>query len=94
MSSQNNYTMTEENYSYSYYSFEDRQSGISLVYSPSKKSYLYNVYCLEQTLLKELFTVEYDFLEDALKTVNSEFGNWKLKTFEEKKSSCSSCTAH
>ena len=93
MSTKDN-TITEDNYTYSYYSFEDRQSGISLVYSLEKKAYLYNVYCIEQTLLKELFTVEYDFLDDAIETVNSEFGSWNLKTFEEKKSSCSSCQAH
>ena len=71
-------TITEDNYSYSYYNFEDRQSGISLVYSPSKKSYLYNVYCIEQTLLKELFTVEYDFLEDA---INNVLDTWILASF-------------
>lgn len=91
---QNN-KITVENYLHSYYQFQDRQSGISLVYSYTKKNYIYNVYCIEQTLLKEIFTVEYEFLDEALQTVNSEFGTWKLVTLKEnEKTGCSSCSAH
>jgi hypothetical protein len=46
------------------------------------------------TLYKELCTVEYEFLEDALDTINADFGTWELKPFEaESKSGCGSCVA-
>jgi hypothetical protein len=85
--------LTEENFLTSYLRFEDRQAGVGLVYSPDDGRYSYNAYCLEMTLLKELLTVEYEFLEDALACVNEEFGTWDLVPYEDK-NGCSSCSAH
>ncbi len=86
-------TLTEENFLHSYLRFNDRQAGVSLLYCEEKKSYYYNSYCVESKLLKELFSVEHDFLCDAIDLVNQEFGTWELVTIEEKKSGCSSCHA-
>ena len=43
-------------------------------------------------LVQELFSVEYSFLDQALETINDEFGTWELRPFEQKKS-CSTCVA-
>jgi hypothetical protein len=85
--------LTAENFSGSYLQFQDRQAGISLVFCPDESRFTYNVYCLEKTLLKELFTVEHEYLEDALITVNAEFGQWELASYDQKKSGCGSCAA-
>lgn len=85
--------VTADNYTYSYLEFGDRQAGVGLVYSPEEDRYFYNVYCLERTLLKELMSVEFEFLEDALESLTQEFGSWSLKELEEKKSGCSTCVA-
>ena len=87
-----NTPLTLENYTYSVLVFRDRQAGVSEIFDPDTNTYTYNAYCLEKKLLKELFTCEYDFLEDALQVINEEFGTWELETFEEK-SGCSSCVA-
>lgn len=92
MTANNSQQLTEFNYEYSYLQFQDRQAGISLVYSPEEERYYYNAYCIEMKNLKELFTVEYLFLEEALETINAEFFGWELKSFD-KKSGCSSCAA-
>lgn len=84
--------LTNENYSYSVLVFRDRQAGVSEVYDPFEKRYSYNAYCLEKKLVKELFSCEYEFLDDALGVVNSEFGTWELQSFEEEKG-CGSCVA-
>jgi len=74
--------------------FQDRQAGVSIVYDLELDKYYYNAYCVELTLLKELFSCEYDFLEDALSVINSEFSTWSLKKLEDKKSTgCGSCAA-
>ena len=73
--------------------FETRQAGISFVYCPDKDSYSYNAYCLEMELLKELYSKEFDFLDDALEHINSEFETWELVPYEKEKSGCSSCVA-
>lgn len=83
--------ITPENYTTHFKRFQKRQAGISLSYSNSEKKFFYNAYCVETELLKELFTVEYEFLEDALKTVNDEFATWELAPYEEK-SGCSTCS--
>ena len=82
--------LTEENYSISYLEFRDRQAGVSLIYSPKSDSYLYNVYCVERKILKVIYSVEFDFLSDALKLLNEEFSTWELKNYE--KSKCSTCS--
>ncbi|MFK7824751.1 MAG: hypothetical protein AB8G05_11370 [Oligoflexales bacterium] len=85
--------LTEENYESDFLRFQDRQAGVSLVYDPCEERYYYNAYCVETKLLKELFSVEYRFLEEALETVNDEFGTWELVSFDKKKSGCGSCVA-
>lgn len=84
--------LTKSNYQDSYLQFNDRQAGISLVYSDIEQSFFYNAYCIETKLLKELFSVEFDFLDDAIDMINSEFSSWSLQTFE-KKSGCGNCAA-
>jgi hypothetical protein len=86
-------TLTTENYSHSFFNFEDRQAGVGLVFSPNENRFYYNAYCLEAKLLKELFSVEHEFLEDALITINDEFGQWELKSHEVKKEGCGTCVA-
>ena len=85
--------LTEENYDSSFLRFHDRQAGVSLVYDPHEGRYYYNAYCAEAKILKQLFSVEYVFLEQALETINDEFGTWELVSFDPKKSGCGSCVA-
>ena len=91
METQKSTKLTEENYDHSVLVFRDRQAGVNPVFDPQEQSYTYNAYCLEKKLLKELFTCEYDFLEDALKVINEEFGSWELESFDKK--GCGSCAA-
>ena len=85
--------LTEQNYQESYLSFQDRQAGVGVVYCPDEERYFYNAYCLETKLLKELMSVEYEYLEDALEFIDDEFGTWDIRQHEEKKSGCSTCVA-
>ncbi len=82
-----------ENFETHSLTFGDRQAGISLIFDPDDQRYSYNAYCLEKKLIKELFTCEYEFLEDALTAINSEFGNWELKSLIKEKKGCSTCVA-
>ncbi len=88
-----NYKLTSENYQTNFLRFRDRQAGIGLVYCPDEQMFWYNVYCIETKLLKELVSVEFEFLEDALEMVNEDFATWDLGSFEEKKAGCGSCVA-
>ena len=81
-----------DNFQTHYLRFRDRQAGISLIYEASQNSYRYNVYCLETKLLKEIFSLEFDFLDDAIISLNQEFGTWELVAYEQK-SGCGSCVA-
>lgn len=90
---QNKQRLTIDNYLTSVFRFRDRQAGVSIIYDPDAELYTYNAYCLETEIMKELFTVEHDYLEDALELINQEFGNWELVDLAEQKSSCSSCVA-
>lgn len=83
--------LTPENWEHSYLQFQDRQAGVSLVYSAEEDCYYYNAYCLEMKILKDLLSVEFDFLSDALSFINNEFHTWTLK--EHGESGCSSCAA-
>lgn len=85
--------LTEENYLDSYTQFRDRQAGVNPVYCPVEDRYVYNVYCLELLLMKDIYSVEYDFLDDALKAFNAEFGQWELKSHDKKNDGCGSCAA-
>lgn len=84
--------LTAENFMDTVLKFRDRQAGISVIYDPEDGSYGYNAYCIETTLLKELFTCEYQFLDDALEVINSEFGTWDTQSLNED-SGCGSCIA-
>jgi hypothetical protein len=84
-------SLNAENYTHSVLTFRDRQAGVSEVYDPATEQFSYNAYCLEKKLIKELFSQEYDFLEDALAVVNDEFGTWQLESFDKK--GCGSCVA-
>lgn len=85
--------LNHDNYMSHFFRFEKRQAGVSFVYCHETEMYSYNAYCFERDLLKELFSVEYDFLDDALKTINEEFGSWELVPYEQEKSGCSTCVA-
>ena len=86
--------LTVDNYEDNCLFFGDRQAGISLVYCPEEELYLYNVYCLETKILKDLFSVECEYLDEALALVNEEFGSWELTAYDKnQKSSCGSCVA-
>lgn len=84
--------LNADNYTHSVLVFRDRQAGVSEIYDPAENLYSYNAYCMEKKLVKELFTCEYEFLEDALHVVNEEFGTWDVESFEEDKG-CGSCVA-
>lgn len=84
--------LTEENFEGSYLRFQDRQAGVSLVYSHEDDKFYYNAYCVEMTLLKELLSVEFDYLDDALTFINEEFSSWEVASYEAK-SGCGSCVA-
>ena len=83
--------LTEENYLTKVFQFRDRQAGVSEIYDPVTETYTYNAYCLEKKLMKELFTVEHDFLTDAINLINDEFGTWDLIDLND--SGCGSCAA-
>jgi hypothetical protein len=84
--------LNEDNYTHSILQFRDRQAGVSEVYDPSSDTYSYNAYCIEATLLTELYSCEYEFLHDALDVINDEFGQWDLVDLSTK-SGCGSCVA-
>lgn len=84
--------LSEENYQDKVFEFRDRQAGVSVIFDPQSDSYTYNAYCLEKKLMKELFTVEHDYLQDAIDLINDEFGTWDLVDLGEK-SGCGSCAA-
>jgi hypothetical protein len=86
--------LTVDNYLDKVLKFRDRQAGVSIIYDAEADSYSYNAYCLETKLIKELFTVEFDFLDDALNLINDEFGSWELSDLGTKKNSgCDTCVA-
>lgn len=85
--------LNDENYLQKAFQFRDRQAGVSLIYDPDEQAFSYNAYCLETKLMKELFTVEEDYLEDAIALINSEFGSWELVDLTGKSSGCGSCVA-
>ena len=89
----NDTKLTDENYLEKAYFFRERQAGVTDIYNPEENCYTYNAYCLETKLMKELFTVEYDFLDDALDMINGEFGSWEIDSLGTKKSECGSCIA-
>ena len=90
----NSSVLNTDNFLEKAFRFRNRQAGVSLIYDPISQKYTYNAYCLEIEIMKELFTVEHDFLEDAISLINSEFGTWELKEIaKQKKKGCGSCVA-
>ena len=86
--------LNDQNFQESYLRFRDRQAGVGVVYCPEENRYFYNAYCLEMKLLKELMSVEFEFLDDALEFIDDEFGTWDIENYEDKKDSgCGSCVA-
>ncbi len=83
----------EDSFLYRYYRFEDRQAGIGLVYCPQEERYFYNVYCADTKLVKDIFAVEFEFLVDALETLQKEFGQWQCIEIEDGAGGCGSCAA-
>jgi hypothetical protein len=88
----NGWAITTENYDYTILQFRERQAGVSVIYDAEFDRYTYNAYCIEAKILEELFSCEYEFLEDALAVVNSEFGTWE-KVDLSAKQGCGSCVA-
>ena len=84
--------LNDQNFQESYLRFRDRQAGVGVVYCPEDKKYFYNAYCIEAKLLKELMSVEFEFLDDALEFIDDEFGTWDIENFD-KESGCSTCVA-
>ncbi len=85
--------LSVENFMQKAFRFNDRQAGVSLIFDPERDQFTYNAYCLETHLMKELFTVEQDYLDDALELINAEFGSWELVDLSGKTSGCGSCAA-
>ena len=85
--------LTDENFPTHAFTWRTRQAGISVVFDGENEQYSYNAYCIETKQLKELFTCEYDFLEDALVVINQEYGNWELSELSPEKTGCGSCAA-
>ncbi len=85
--------LNADNYLQSILRFRDRQAGVSLIFNPEENLYSYNAYCLETKIMKELYSVECDFLEEALEIINSEFGSWELVDLTNSESGCGSCVA-
>jgi len=85
--------ITSENFEHTILSFRDRQAGIGLVFDPFEDRFFYNAYCIEKKLCKELYSCEYEFLEDAINVINAEFGSWEAESLEESKKGCGNCAA-
>jgi len=85
--------LDQSNFEVKAYRFRDRQAGVSLVYDPDNESYTYNAYCLETLLVKDIYSREFGYLEDALDHVNDEFGTWDLTDLISSKKGCDSCVA-
>jgi hypothetical protein len=70
--------LTRDNYEFQVLRSRARQAGVSLIYDPERDEFTYNAYCLELKLLKELFTQEFETLDEALSCIHEEFGSWQL----------------
>lgn len=73
--------------------FRDRNAGVSVIYDPDEDCHSYNAYVVETSLMKELWSQEFENVEEALDKINSEYGTWDLKSLIEE-SGCQSCVAH
>ncbi len=85
--------LSTDNFLEKAFRFRDRQAGVSIIFDPADNIFSYNAYCLEIATMKELFTVEYEYLDEALALINDEFGTWELEDLGTKSSGCGSCVA-
>ena len=86
--------LTDDNYLDKVLKFRDRQAGVSVIYDPDTQGFLYNAYCLETKIMKELVAVEHNDTQAAVDFINDEFGTWELTDVHETSGSgCSSCVA-
>ena len=85
--------LTNENFFDNAFIFRDRQAGVSLIFDDSTELYSYNAYCLETKIMKELFSKEFHYLDDALDFINDEFGNWDMVSLNTSDKGCGSCAA-
>ena len=83
--------ITADNYSYAYFRFQARQAGIAFSYCANRQQFIYNAYCMETELLKELTSVEFEYLEDAMQFINDEFSQWEFIEIPED-TGCGSCS--
>ncbi|MCY4380812.1 MAG: hypothetical protein OXC40_04490 [Proteobacteria bacterium] len=84
--------LSTSNFLTSCLSFEDRQAGVSIIYCHQSDKYVYHGYCLETKLSRDLMSVEFDVLEDAISYINEEFLGWQLQLFNDD-GGCGSCHA-
>jgi hypothetical protein len=84
--------ITTDNFEYTVLRFRDRQAGIAVIYDSELDRFTYNAYCIETKLLQELYSCEFEFLDDALTLINDEFSEWE-KFDLSAKSGCGSCAA-
>ena len=84
--------ITHENFLHSALVFRERQAGVSLVFNPGNDLFTYNVYCIETKMMVELMTCEFNDIDEALTTVNSEFATWEYLDMQ-KKEGCGTCVA-
>ena len=70
--------LTPDNFTSMALRHRDRQAGVSMIYDPETDIFVYNAYCLELKLLKELFSHECATLEEALAVINDQFSTWEL----------------
>ena len=80
--------LTRENFESMALMHRDRQAGVSMIYDPARDIFVYNAYCIELKLLKELFSRECDTLDQALDIVNEEFTEWSLATVSVEQGGC------
>ncbi|MCY4444450.1 MAG: hypothetical protein OXC44_06610 [Proteobacteria bacterium] len=85
--------LTEKNFLTACLTFEKRQAGVSVIFCPQKNRYFYHAYCLEKDLLKDLLSLEFLALEEALSYINDEFNGWKVTEFKDNQKNCGTCHA-
>jgi hypothetical protein len=91
-SPENGWKLTSSNFDHAILRFRERQAGIGVIYDPDDDKFTYNAYCLETKLLEELYSCEFEFLDDALDVINQEFGSWELVDLSAKEG-CGTCVA-
>ena len=80
--------LTQENFATMALHHRDRQAGVSMIYDPHQDIFVYNAYCIELKLLKELFSRECATLDEALAVINEEFAGWQLRELAQSGGAC------